>query len=69
MWIEAGKNDTLSSHKTGRRIPVEKNIYYQEKPKRPIGRKKHPYTTTDFEPDAKMFTHLRCKVFREEENT
>lgn len=48
---------------------MEKNIYYQEKPKRPIGRKKHPYTTTDFEPDAKMFTHLRCKGFREEENT
>lgn len=38
---------------------MEKIIHHEEKPKRPIGQKRHPYTVSDYQPDPQVLTHLR----------
>lgn len=38
---------------------MEKTIYREDTPKRPIGRRKHPYAATDYEPGPQVLSHLR----------
>ena len=38
---------------------MEKTIHHEEKPRRPIGQKRHPYNVTDYDPGLQVIPHLR----------